>query len=115
MKRYCFVLEIKPEYVDKYIEMHEKAWPEILQAGKDTGAENLIIYMYDNFSIVFFECEDIDAFYEAYGKLDAVKRWNEVTGPFIQKGPIIDGTGKVKTLRKVYDLKQQIEGELLQY
>ena len=109
------MLEIKPEYLDKYIEIHENAWSELLEVSSRAGAENEIIYIYKNFSIVFFECEDIDAFYEAFGKSEVAERWNNVTGPYIFKGPIIDGTGKVETLRKIYDLKQQLNGKLLQW
>ena len=109
MKHYCFVMKIKPEFLTDYIEIHKNAWPELLKAAKESGAKNLLIYIYQNLSIVIFECEDLDNVYENYGKYDVVKEWNEKTESWIEESPKIDGSGSVETLEEVFNLSKQYD------
>jgi len=115
MKRYCIIIEIQEKHLEEYIDIHKNAWPEVLQAIKDSGAENLIIYNYKNFSILFYECEDIDDFYETYGKTEIAGKWNAVVHKWFEESPVLDGSGTVDTLEKIFDLKQQLAGKLEQY
>ena len=85
--KYCLVLHIKPEHKDDYIEIHQNAWPEPSKEGQAAGAEELFIYFYNNMSIVNFVCEDIDKFYQEYGKYDCVKKWNDIVTPWIETAP----------------------------
>jgi L-rhamnose mutarotase len=43
LKRYCFVIEIKEEFVEQYCEVHRKAWRGILKAIKNIGAKEFLI------------------------------------------------------------------------
>lgn len=115
MKRYCVVLKIKDEYINDYINIHKNPWPEILNAINEAGAENLIIYNHQNLSIIFYECEDIDKFYERYGRMEITKKWNATVGPWLDESPNLEGTGSVETLEKVFDFRQQLNGKLEQY
>ena len=54
MNRYCFVIEINEDQVDDYIDVHKNAWEETLKGLKNAGAEELLIYNYKNFSILFW-------------------------------------------------------------
>ena len=110
MNKYCFVMKIKEEHINDYINIHKNAWPELLSAAKNAGAENLVIFIDRSNSIVFIECEDLNQFYEKYGKMDAVISWNEVTKPWIEQSPRIDGSGSVASIEKVFDLREQLEG-----
>ncbi len=115
MKRYCVVAEIKEDHVKDYEDIHKNAWPEVLTAIKESGAENLIIYNYKNLSIIFYECDDIDKFYETYGQTEAAKKWNAKVSPWFKESPTFDGSGKVDTLEKIFDLNQQLKGKLEQF
>ena len=46
MKKYCQVLEIKPECLDEYVEFHKNAWPEFLEALRDCGLHKEVAYLY---------------------------------------------------------------------
>jgi L-rhamnose mutarotase len=113
--RYCLIIELKPEYVEEYCDIHRKAWPELLRAIKDAGAEELLIWNYKNFSIVYYECDDLDAVYEKLGGTEIAKKWNTTVGPWFAESPTLDGSDSVGTLEKIFDLNQQLEGGLEQY
>ncbi len=115
MKRYCVVIEVKPECVKDYVEYHKNVWPELLQAMKESGLENMVIYNYLNYSIVFFECEDIDKFYEKYGSFEVTQKWNALMAPMFKEAPTLDGSGSVATVEKIMDYEQQLSGTLEPY
>ena len=112
MKRYCFVIEIKPEHVKDYCDIHRNPWPEILTEIKKAGARELLIWNYKNFSIVYYECEDIDELYARVGKTEAAKKWNMTVGPWFEESPVLDGSDSVGSLEKIFDLNQQLNGRL---
>ena len=115
LKRYCFVIELKEEYVQDYIDIHKNPWREILEAINSADVKELLIWNFRNYSIVYYECGDINKVYKKLGQLDVVKRWNETVGPWFKKAPTLDGSGEVATCEKIYDLKQQLQGQLEQY
>ena len=113
--RYLFVLEIHPEKMGQYCDIHRNPWPEILEAIKGEGAEELLIWVYKNFSIVYYETEDLDGLYKRLANYDVMKKWNVTVGPWIAESPPLDGSGKMNTCEKIFDLNQQIEGKLGQF
>lgn len=114
MNRYCLVRVLKEEHVEDYIELHKNPWPEILTAIEKCGCHNLLIYRYENLAILFFECEDINMFYQRYGSLEIVKKWNATVEPWVAESPTLDGTSTVHTLEKIFDFRQQLHGKLVQ-
>lgn len=78
-------------------------------------AQELLIWNYKNLSIVYYECEDLDKLYENLGKLEVTKKWNATVGPWFADSPTLDGSGKVQTCEKIFDLNQQLAGGLEQY
>jgi len=115
MKRYCIVIELKPEHIKEYCEIHRNPWPELLEAIKEAGARELLIWNYKNFSIVYYECENLDGLYEKLGGLEVTKKWNMTVGPWFAESPTLDGSDEVGSLEKIFDLNQQIDGKLEQY
>jgi|APSaa5957512622_1039677.scaffolds.fasta_scaffold99928_2 L-rhamnose mutarotase len=116
MRRYCLVNELKSENVGDYEEIHKTAhlthWQSQLEALKEAGAVNCITYIYKNLSILFYECEEIG---ESFRKLDTIKEnkeWQEVVLPWFANSPKFDGNDDSGEARKVFDLKQQLEGYL---
>jgi L-rhamnose mutarotase len=115
MRRYLFVIEIKPEYLKDYIDIHKNPWTEVLEEIKNAGAKELLIWNNKNLSIVYYECEDIDKLYEYMGKTDVNKRWNAVVSPWFEDAPSLDGSDSVSTCEKIFDLQQQLNGRLEQF
>ena len=67
-KRYCFVIEINPEQMDDYVAIHKNPWKDTLELLKQAGAEDLLIYRYGNFSILFWVAEDLNEVYREMGR-----------------------------------------------
>ena len=46
-RRFCFALDLKddPALIAEYRKYHEKIWPEVTQSLKDSGIEDLEIYL----------------------------------------------------------------------
>jgi len=114
-KRYCFVIEINEDQMEDYTALHKNPWPETLKGLKEAGAEELVIYRYRNFSILFWECEDINEVYRRWGANPACPKWNARLQKAYKVAPKIDGSGDVDTLEKIFDLNQQLAGRLEQY
>ena len=115
-KRYVMINELKPEYVNEYIRahktMHEGEWKEQLDVLHKAGAKECISYIYGNFSILLYECDDIDESFTALGKDPRRAAWEEYTQPMFANNPKFDGSAAIPLLQKIFDMKQQIEGKL---
>jgi L-rhamnose mutarotase len=114
-KRYCFVIEINEDQMQDYVALHKNPWPETLKGLKTAGAEELVIYRYKNYSILFYECEDINEVYRKWGENPTCAKWNARLKNAYKVSPKIDGSGDVATLEKIFDLNQQLQGKLEQY
>lgn len=115
MKRYCIVFEIKEEFVEQYCEVHRNAWHEILEAIKNAGAKELLIWNYKNLSILYYECEDLDEIFKYLGKLEIVNKWNILMNPMFKEMPVLDGSIKMSSCDKIFDLNQQLNDRLKKY
>lgn len=114
-KRYCFVIEINEDQMEDYVALHKNPWRETLEGLKAAGADELVIYRYNNFSILFYECEDINEVYRKWGANETCTRWNARLSKAYKVSPNIDGSDDVETLEKIFDLNQQLAGKLAQY
>ena len=84
MKRYCFLLQVRPERLTEYRERHARVWPDMLQALKDTGWHNYSLFVRDDGLLVgYVESDDLDAAREAMERTGANARWQaEMAGFF---------------------------------
>jgi len=115
MKRYCFVIEIDPDQMADYVALHRDPWKDTLRLLKEAGAEELLIYRYKDFSILFWEAEDLNDVYRKWGATETCKKWNLRLANAYKVSPSIDGSADVETHEKIFDLRQQLNGKLEQY
>ena len=107
MKKYLCVVEVKPEHLQEYIDIHINVWPEMLEAIHEAGYTNEAIWIYKNQSIIYLECphdkenDDLNALLRS---TDVCKKWDETVGPWF--------AGDFVMCPKVFDLTQQLAGEL---
>src|SRR5262249_23912977 len=89
MKRYCLALDLKndPKLIAEYRKHHERIWPEITGSIKDSGIEDLEIYLLGTRLFMIMEVNDSFSF-AAKAKADAenpkVKEWEELMLRFQQ-------------------------------
>lgn len=107
-KRYCLIIEVKEPFIEEYIKIHKEPWREMLEAIRDSGIKDEIIYFHKNQSIIFMECEDFEASNLKLRATDVCKRWDEKLVPWFED------IG-VAFPEKIFDLNQQLDGKLLLY
>ena len=49
MKRYGMVIQVKPEKLEEYKQLHANPWPEINQILQEHGLHNFSIYEKDHY------------------------------------------------------------------
>ena len=89
MKRYCLALDLKndPKLIAEYRKHHQRIWPEITQSIKDSGIEDLEIYLLGTRLFMIMEVNDSFSF-AAKAQADAqnakVREWEELMWRFQQ-------------------------------
>lgn len=111
MKSYCAVYELYPDKIDKYIELHDNIWQEQLWALRESGAENLEIFLNGTQCIITYTCENFDKFLDNLSKNETNKRWQERMNDFFVNNVNYKGSDKTKPLNKIFSLKEKL-GEL---
>ncbi len=112
-KRYVLVNEIKPErlqdYIDAHEHMHESVWREQLDVLREAGAVVCDSYIFKNYAILIYECDDIDASFAKLGQDPRRQAWENFTQPMFANSPKFDGSEKVSGLKKIFDLNSQLD------
>lgn len=55
MKRFGWVIKVRPEKLDEYTRLHAAVWPEILKMIKECNIENYSIFHRDGFLFSYLE------------------------------------------------------------
>ena len=105
MKKYLLIIKVKPEFRKEYIDIHLNPWREMLEAIRDAGFTNEVIWYFEDQSIIYLECEDHDSCNAALRASDICKKWDVTVCPWFAADPVV--------AEKIFDLNQQLEGTLL--
>jgi len=109
MKKYCFALDLKddPKLIAEYKAYHENVWPEIEKSIKDSGIEDLEIYLVANRMFMIMKVNDTFSF-EKKGEMDAhnpkVQEWETLMWKYQQAIPTAKPGEKWMLMEKVYQL-----------
>jgi L-rhamnose mutarotase len=76
-QRQGFVLHVKPEKIDEYVEAHRHVWPEMLQALRDAGIRNYTIFRAGNEMFGYFEADDLRHTAEFLASQEVSARWQD--------------------------------------
>ena len=109
MKRYCFLLQVRPELLDEYRRRHAAVWPEMLRALKESGWHNYSLFARDDGLLVgYVESEDLDAAQAAMAATEVNARWQAEMGRFFTG---LEGRGPDESfllLDEVFHLEDQL-------
>ena len=86
MKRVGFVVKVKQDRLDEYKQHHQKVWPEMLQALRETGWHNYSLFMReDGLMFGYFETPDsMQAAQARMAEKEINARWQEFMSPFFE-------------------------------
>ncbi len=86
-RRFCLTLDLKgdPKLIEEYKRYHHKVWPEITRSIKESGIEDMEIYLRGTRMFMIMEVNDSFSF-EAKGKADKsnpkVQEWENLMWKF---------------------------------
>jgi L-rhamnose mutarotase len=60
MKRYGYVIRVRPERLEEYKRYHATAWPEIVDMMRQGNIHNYSIFLKDDFLFAYFEYHGTD-------------------------------------------------------
>jgi len=76
MRRYCFLLQVRPELLQEYRTRHEQVWPDMLSALAASGWHNYSLFARDDGLLVgYLESDDLEAAQAAMAATEVNSRW----------------------------------------
>jgi L-rhamnose mutarotase len=76
-QRTGFVLQVRPDKIDDYVEAHRHVWPEMLHALRASGIRNYTIFRSGTSVFGYFEADDLEAAARYLGAQDVNARWQD--------------------------------------
>lgn len=86
MTRVGFLMKIKPEYMEEYVEHHAAVWPDMLDALRRNGWRNYSIFARDDGMLfAYVEVpETFDAALAGMSEEEVNGRWQEFMSPYFE-------------------------------
>jgi L-rhamnose mutarotase len=84
-QRSAFVLHVRPDRIDDYVEAHRTVWPEMLKALSDAGIRNYSIFRDGNRVFGYFEADDLEAAARYLDARDVCTRWQNAMADLLEE------------------------------
>lgn len=82
-ERVGFLLEVKPERIEEYVESHREVWPEMLAALEAAGIRNYTIFRAGTRVFGYFETDDREASERYLAQQPVCARWQDRMAEFL--------------------------------
>ena len=83
-QRTGFVLRIRPDKIDEYVEAHKNVWPEMIDALHASGIHNYTIFRAGNEVFGYFEAADLDSAARYLASQDVSTRWQNAMAELLE-------------------------------
>lgn len=108
-KRYCLTLDLQddPQLIAEYQRYHEKVWPEIARSLRDSGIEDMEIYLLGTRLFMIMEVNErfsFEAKAQADRKNPKVREWEELMWKFQKPLPAAKPGEKWLLMRRIFKL-----------
>jgi L-rhamnose mutarotase len=109
-RRYCLTLDLKddPKLIAEYRQYHEKIWPEISRSIKESGVEEMEIYLLGRRLFMIMEVDESFSF-EAKAAIDGanpkVQEWEQLMWKFQQALPEAKPGEKWVRMERIFKLE----------
>ena len=105
MQRICFVLQVRPERLEEYRQRHEKVWPDMLQALRETGWKNYSLFLRpDGMLVGYLETEDFERSRDEMSKREVNARWQREMSDFFVSPANLAPDAAMRPLEQVFHL-----------
>jgi L-rhamnose mutarotase len=109
-RRFCLALDLKddPKLIAQYKRYHEKVWPEVIESIKDSGIEDMEIYLLGTRMFMIMDVNDSFTF-EKKARADKgnpkVQEWEELMWKFQKALPQAKKGEKWMRMARVFKLE----------
>ena len=83
-QRSGFVLRVRPERVDEYVEAHAHVWPEMVDALRAAGIRNYTIFRAGDVMFGYFEADDRERASEYLAAQPVNARWQDAMAELLE-------------------------------
>lgn len=110
-QRFCLTLDLKddPALIAEYKRYHQKIWPEITKSIRDSGIENMEIYLHGTRMFMIMETGEGFSF-EKKAELDRgnpkVQEWEKLMWKFQRPLPDAKPGEKWLLMEKIFELER---------
>jgi L-rhamnose mutarotase len=84
-QRSAFVLRIRPDKIDEYVEAHRAVWPDMLDALRGAGIRNYSIYRAGDQVFGYFEADDLARAANYLDAQEVCTRWQDRMAGLLQE------------------------------
>jgi L-rhamnose mutarotase len=84
-ERSAFVLRVRPDRIEAYVEAHGAVWPDMLQALRDAGIRNYSIFRDGNQVFGYFESDDLTRAAAYLAGQEVCTRWQDAMAELLEE------------------------------
>ena len=84
-QRSAFVLRVRPDKIDEYVDAHRDVWPELLAALTEAGIRNYTIFRHGNEVFGYFEADDLEAAVAYMEEQEVNARWQDTMAGLLEE------------------------------
>ena len=84
-QRSGFVLHVRPDRIDEYVEAHRTVWPDMLAALKNAGIRNYTIFRDGATVFGYFEADDLAAAAAYLESQEVNGRWQDTMAELLER------------------------------
>jgi L-rhamnose mutarotase len=83
-ERSGFVLHVRPDRIEEYVEAHRRVWPEMLEALRAAGIRNYTIFRAGTDVFGYFESDDLEAAARYLAAQEVSAHWQDEMAGLLQ-------------------------------
>ena len=84
-QRSAFVLHVRPDRIDEYVEAHRAVWPDLLEALREAGIRNYSIFRDGDQVFGYFEADDLERAAEHLAAQDVCTKWQDSMAELLEE------------------------------
>lgn len=84
-QRSAFVLHVRPDKVEEYVQAHRNVWPEMLDALRGAGIRNYTIFRDGNRVFGYFESDDLERAASYLAGQEVSTRWQDAMAELLEQ------------------------------
>jgi L-rhamnose mutarotase len=84
-QRSAFVLRVRPDRIDDYLESHRNVWPEMLDALREAGIRNYTIFRAGIEVFGYFESDDLEQAAAYLAAQEVSARWQDTMAELLEE------------------------------